>query len=171
MRRTQLLQKKFSRMSPAMAKAVFVSLVASVSVGAIVFVAHEATPVNAAPAARPIVTASTASTAPATPVPSGAAKKTSLSKGQASSPVTITGCLEQNHDAFRLTDTSGAEAPRSRSWKTGFLTKHASSVAVVDGTRKLKLGSHVGERVSVTGTLVDKEMQGKTLRRVTESCD
>ena len=30
---------------------------------------------------------------------------------------------------------------------------------MVDGANRLKLGAHVGERVSVTGMLVDKELQ------------
>ena len=171
MQRTQLMQKKAPLMSPAMAKGVFVSLVALVSIGAIVFIAHEATPVNAASAAKPVVTPKTSAPLMTSPSPSGAAKKASLSKAQAPDAVIITGCLEQDHDAFKLKDTSGTEAPKSRNWKTGFLTKRGSAVTVVDGTKKLKLGTHVGERVSVTGMLVDKELQGRYLRSVAASCD
>ena len=63
--------------------------------------------------------------------------------------VTVTGCLEQNHDGFRLKDTSGTDAPKSRNWKTGFLTKHSRTITIVDSGNRLKLGSHVGQRVSV----------------------
>jgi len=34
----------------------------------------------------------------------------------------------------------------------------------------LKLPGHVGQRVSVTGVLVDREMQGHSLQRVAASC-
>src|SRR5438552_2533587 len=33
---------------------------------------------------------------------------------------TITGCLEKHGDGFQLKDTSGADAPKARSWKSGF---------------------------------------------------
>jgi len=96
------------------------------------------------------------------------APKASASK-PALAPVTITGCLERGNDAFQLKDTSGADAPKSRSWKTGFLKKRPAPVDVVDGANRLKLSNHVGERVSVTGILVDREMQGRSLR-VSGSC-
>lgn len=84
--------------------------------------------------------------------------------------VTITGCLERADDTFRLKDTSGADAPKSRSWKSGFLKKGSATVAVVDAARGLKLADHVGRRVSVTGTVVDREMRARSLRRVASSC-
>jgi hypothetical protein len=86
-------------------------------------------------------------------------------------PVTITGCLERDDDSFRLKNTSGAGAPKSRSWKSGFLKKGAGSVDVVDPPKKLRLTDHVGERVSLTGVLVDHEMQARTLHRVASSCN
>jgi hypothetical protein len=85
-------------------------------------------------------------------------------------PVTITGCLERNDETFRLKDTSGADAPKSRSWKSGFLKKGTKPIDVVDASKRLKLGDHVGQRVSVTGTLVDREMQVRSLKRVAPSC-
>ena len=85
-------------------------------------------------------------------------------------PVTIAGCLERDDETFRLKDTSGEDAPRSRSWKSAFLKKGAAPVDVVDATKRLKLTNHVGERVSVTGTLSDGEMQIRSLRRITASC-
>ena len=84
--------------------------------------------------------------------------------------VTITGCLERDANTFRLKDTAGDGAPRSRSWKSGFLKKGPSSVAVVDASNRAKLPAHVGQRVSVTGTLVDREMQVRSLQRVSASC-
>ena len=85
-------------------------------------------------------------------------------------PVTIAGCLERDDETFRLKDTSGADAPRSRSWKSAFLKKGSASVDVVDASNRLKLTNHVGQRVSVTGTLSEGEMQIRSLRRIAASC-
>ena len=85
-------------------------------------------------------------------------------------PVTIAGCLERDDETFRLKDTSGADAPRSRSWKSAFLKKGSAPVDVVDASKRLKLTNHVGQRVSVTGTLSDGEMQIRSLRRIAASC-
>jgi hypothetical protein len=84
--------------------------------------------------------------------------------------VTITGCLERTDATFRLKETSGADAPKARSWKSGFLKKGSASIEVVDPAHTLKLADNVGRRVSVTGTLVDREMQVRSLRRVAPSC-
>jgi len=85
--------------------------------------------------------------------------------------VTITGCLERaDETTFRLKDTVGADAPKSRSWKSGFLKKGSASIEVVDAAHSLKLPDHVGQKVSVTGTLVDREMQVRSLQRVATSC-
>ena len=84
--------------------------------------------------------------------------------------VTITGCLETNDESFRLKDTTGFDAPKSRSWKTGFLTKRSASIAVVDASG-VSLPTHVGQRVALTGVLVDRDMQVRYLRRVAASCD
>ena len=85
-------------------------------------------------------------------------------------PVTITGCLEQKDDAFRLKDTSGDDAPRARSWKSGFLRKAPSAVNVVDASNRFRLSTHVGERVSVTGVLVEREMKVRSLHKVAAAC-
>ena len=85
--------------------------------------------------------------------------------------VTITGCLERDADKFRLRDTEGVDAPKLRSWKSGFLKKGAASIAIVDAANRLKLGNHIGERVSVTGVLLDREMQAHSLQRVGTSCE
>jgi hypothetical protein len=83
--------------------------------------------------------------------------------------VMIEGCLEQTGQTFRLKDTSGEGAPRSRSWKSGFLKKRSRPVDVVDWNNRLK--DHVGERVSVSGMFVDGEMRVSTLRRVAAICN
>ena len=84
--------------------------------------------------------------------------------------VTITGCLEAAGDTFRLKDSFGADAPKSRSWKSGFLKKGPATIDVVDGAHTLKLADQVGHRVSVTGTLADHEMQARSVRRVASTC-
>jgi hypothetical protein len=86
-------------------------------------------------------------------------------------PVTITGCLEREEDSFRLKDTSGAGAPKSRSWKSGFLKKGSASIDVVNPPKKLRLSDHVGERVSLTGVMVDRDMQVRSLQRVAGACN
>ena len=95
---------------------------------------------------------------------------TPLATVEAPQMVTIAGCLAQDGESFRLKDTSGADAPRSRSWKSGFLKKSPAAVGVIDTSHRLKLTNHVGERVSVTGTIMDGEMQLRSLRRVATSC-
>ena len=87
------------------------------------------------------------------------------------SSVTITGCLERSDDGFRLTDTDGSDAPKARSWKSGFLKKGSASVEVVDAGNRARLPSHIGRRVSVTGLLEDRELQVRSLRRVAPACD
>ncbi len=85
--------------------------------------------------------------------------------------VTITGCLEKDDETFRLKDTDGVAAPKARSWKTGFFKKSPASVEVVDASHQLKLPTLVGQRVSVTGTLVNREMRVRSLTRVASSCE
>jgi hypothetical protein len=85
-------------------------------------------------------------------------------------PVTITGCLERDDETFRLKDTSGADAPRTRSWKSAFLKKGSAPVEVVDASKRLKLTNHIGQRVSVTGTLSDGEMRVRSMRRIAATC-
>ena len=87
-----------------------------------------------------------------------------------STPVTITGCLEQDDDVFKLKNTEGADAPQSRSWKSGFLKKRPSTITVVDASHRWKLEKHVGERIAVSGSLVEHEVTLKSLSRVTASC-
>jgi len=84
--------------------------------------------------------------------------------------VTISGCLEADGDRFRLKDAFGSDAPKSRSWKSGFLKKGPATIDVVDGAHTLKLANQVGRLVSVTGTLVNREMQARSVRRVASSC-
>ena len=112
------------------------------------------------------------------PVTKASAVKTSgvgqAAKSDEQVPIvaTITGCLEERKDqTFRLKDTSGVDAPKSRSWKAGFLKKNSATIDLVDPSNRGKLVSHVGQRVSITGMLDDREMQVRSLQRIAESCD
>jgi hypothetical protein len=88
-------------------------------------------------------------------------------------PVTITGCLEVsvNSDEFRLTDTDGAGAPKSRSWKTGFLKKHSAPVLLVEAGDSHSLQAQVGKRVAATGHLSNQELKVSSMHVVSSSCD
>jgi hypothetical protein len=101
-------------------------------------------------------------TAPAPPVPETAAVD----------HVTITGCLEAsgNGDRFRLTDTEGANAPKARSWRTGFLKKRSAAVDLVGAPDVAALHKQVGQRVSVSGVQTNRELQVSSVRVVSPSC-
>jgi hypothetical protein len=90
-----------------------------------------------------------------------------------SAPVTITGCLEisVDHDEFRLTDTDGADAPRARSWRTGFLKKRSAPVSLIEPPDRLALQTQVGRRVAVTGVLTSRDLKLSALRVVGASCN
>ena len=92
------------------------------------------------------------------------------SVGTTARMTTVSGCLERSDEAFRLKDTSGANAPKARSWKSGFLRKTAAPIDVVDATHRLRLSNHVGHRVSLTGTLEDRSMQARSLQRIAGTC-
>jgi hypothetical protein len=85
-------------------------------------------------------------------------------------PVTITGCLEisVDGDEFRLTDTEG-DAPKKRSWRTGFLRKRPAAVALVDPPQELQ--AQVGKRVAATGQLTSRELKVSSVSVVGPSCN
>jgi hypothetical protein len=103
--------------------------------------------------------------------PAEPAEPSAVASPPETASVTITGCLELDDDTFRLRNTTGVDAPKSRSWKTGFLKRSSASIDVVDASNSLKLPDHIGQRVTVTGLLVDREMQVRSLERVASSCD
>jgi hypothetical protein len=126
------------------------------------------------------VLASDAAVLPPTSTPMKKTAKTSAtatgttgSSDSASAPkvdATVSGCLERAGDTFRLKDTMGEDAPKSRSWKSGFMKKGAAPITVVDPSRSLRLGSHVGRRVSVSGTLANRELRADAIHAVASSC-
>ena len=85
---------------------------------------------------------------------------------------TITGCLvRRDGGMFQLKDTDGEHAPKARSWKSGFIKKGSADIDVLDSGNRLKLGSHVGYRVSVLGTLADRQMRARSVRATSEPCE
>lgn len=102
--------------------------------------------------------------------PKATAESTSKAAVQTVTSVTITGCLANDEDTFLLKDTSGADAPKSRSWRSGFLKKRQATIALFDATNALSLPSYVGQRVAATGMLVNREMRAQSLQRVAASC-
>jgi hypothetical protein len=116
---------------------------------------------------RPIETAQTPAVTPA----AHAEPLTGTDTRNAAGTVTVSGCLQGGDDSFWLKDTDGADAPRARSWKSGFLMKHAASIQVVDRTDALNLPKYVGQRVAATGTLANRTMQARSLHRVAASCE
>jgi hypothetical protein len=117
----------------------------------------------AEPRARPL--------APEVSPKAAAVELTATAEVQSVPAVTVTGCLAVDDETFWLKDPSGADAPKSRSWKSGFLKKRAAAIEVVDGARSLRLASYVGQRVAATGVLVDREMRARSLRPIAGSCD
>jgi hypothetical protein len=81
-------------------------------------------------------------------------------------PVTITGCLEASDDSYRLT---GTDAPKARSWRSGFIVKRAAAIELVDPANMLKLPNYVGQRVAATGMLVNREMEVRSVQRLAAS--
>jgi hypothetical protein len=102
--------------------------------------------------------------------PNAAAESRSKVAVQTVTSVTITGCLANDEDTFLLKDTSGADAPKARSWRSGFLKKRSATIELFDATNALRLPSYVGQRVAATGRLINHEMRAQSLERVAASC-
>ena len=85
--------------------------------------------------------------------------------------VTVTGCLETNgSNGFRLTDTEG-DAPRSRSWRSGFLRKRSTSVALVAPPDTYTLKTQVGNRIAASGQLTSRELRVTSVQVIGARCD
>jgi hypothetical protein len=120
--------------------------------------------------AMPAESVSSAPKAHATTSNAAVVESTSNVAGQTATSVTITGCVANDEATFWLKDTSGADAPRSRNWKSGFLRKRPAPIELLDATHALRLPNYVGQRVAATGTLVNREMRAQSLQRVGSSC-
>jgi ribonuclease E len=127
------------------------------------------------PAATPVAETRAKEDSPADAEPTGTVPASALSTTEtaALAHVTITGCLEisTDEDRFRLTDTDGASAPKSRSWRTGFLKKRSAPVDLVGPSDTLALQKQVGKRVAATGVLMSRELKVTSVRTVSPSCN
>ena len=124
--------------------------------------AYEFAPAPEASSEPRIVTASLRSTEVEPEAPSAPPAN---EQAEVAVPATITGCLQRAADTFWLKDVSGTDAPKSRSWKSGFLRKKSSNVELVDrGGLTSRLATYVGRRIETTGALADREMRVKSLR-------
>ena len=83
---------------------------------------------------------------------------------------TIAGCLTFDAGEYRLKDATGTDAPKARSWKSGFMAKRSATIEILDSNQSLGLAAHVGQRVEIGGTLVEREMQARSLHRLADSC-
>jgi hypothetical protein len=163
-------RSKHAFKSPKIAQIFAVSLVALIAVAGLVLAAKQATPKTVTAAVQPVTTTPTPSV-PKAATANKPAAHAATAAAQAPEKVTITGCLEQKDDIFRLKDTEGVDVPKSRNWKTVFLTKHPATVNLVDQRNKNRLANHVGERVSITGMLSDRDLDVQRLSRVANTCD
>jgi hypothetical protein len=115
-----------------------------------------------------------ASVAPAA-TPNAVANASSGATSDAVAPdaVTIGGCLEMSIDrkSFRLTDTEGANVPKARNWRTGFLKKEATPVDLLELADPATVRRYVGQRVTATGMVENREMRVRSLQASGKGCD
>src|SRR5687767_14132560 len=90
---------------------------------------------------------------------------------QESVSATITGCLVLRDDGmFQLKDNDGEHAPKARSWKSGFIKKGSANIDVLDAGNRLKLGTHVNYRISVSGMLTDRQLRARSIHVTSQQC-
>jgi hypothetical protein len=101
------------------------------------------------------------------------ASPAATSDATAPDPITISGCLEMSIDRthFRLADTEGANAPKARTWRTGFLKKEATPVDLLELGDPATARKYVGQRVTATGVVENREMRVRSLRASGNGCD
>ena len=108
--------------------------------------------------------------APAKAAPAkAAAPKVVAAPAESGKSVTLTGCLEADGRKYMLTDLEGAQAPKGRSWKTGYVTQKSKDMEVV-ATSGVKLGDHIGHKVSVVGVRNDTHLQARSIKQLAASC-
>jgi hypothetical protein len=86
--------------------------------------------------------------------------------------ITMSGCLEAtvSGDQFRLTDIESADAPKARSWRSGFLKKRSAPVDLVELSDPVGLRKYVGRRMVATGELSGRELRVRSLQSAGTSC-
>ncbi len=73
-------------------------------------------------------------------------------------------------DRFRLTDTTGDNAPKARAWRTAFMKKRSAPVELVESPDRAALLKQVGHRISATGQLTNRELHVRSFESVGASC-
>ena len=101
--------------------------------------------------------------------PSALADMHSAAAAASIDTVTISGCLDFDGKSAWLKNATGVDAPRTRSWRSGFLKKRSSRIALVDGPSSAE--AYDGRPVSVTGVLVDREMRVSSLKPIAGDCE
>jgi len=91
-------------------------------------------------------------------------------KAPAAPAATMTGCLQADGGKFRLTKLEGANAPKSRSWKTGYVKKTTKDVEVVGSSSSLKLKDQVGRKVTVSGSRDGDTFKAQSIKQIAKSC-
>ena len=134
-------------------------------------------PVASMPAVKTAAFVGPAAPDPAVTVRSGGpavAPRNDAAKSEAANrAVTISGCLEMTVDEgqFRLSDTDGADAPKARSWRSGFLKKGSAPVELLGFSDAPTLRSYVGHRVVATGLLSGRQLRVRSVQATGSSCD
>ena len=137
------------------------------SAAALVFCAVMAIVVDASDQskAKPAATASTASSSSSVaPIrPAAAASKPTPDS-------TYVGCLRQDDGKYVMTEIGGPDAPKSRNWKTMFVTKKSGKLEVAPvGT--LRLSPYVNQTVQVTGKRNEKTFAARSLKVIGSTCN
>lgn len=119
-------------------------------------------------AAQPAATDKTAPPAK----PKVAAKAAAPAKAAPAS--TLTGCLQTDGARYVLTDLTDRPAPKTRTWKTAFITKRSKRVEIeiVGASASVKLKDQVGHKVAIVGT-EDGEahmMTARSIKLVSRTC-
>ena len=129
-------------------------------------------PAKAAPAKVAPAKTAPAKVAPTTAAPSKAVvAKVAVAPVEPIGSVTMTGCLESDGINYRLTDLEGNQVPKTRSWKTAFITKRSKPVDVVGAPSSLGLKDHVGHKVSVRGVRNgETQLQASSLKQLSLYC-
>jgi hypothetical protein len=85
--------------------------------------------------------------------------------------MTYTGCLRAENDGrtFVLTRVDGPDAPKTRNWKTGFITKKAGKLHIV--APGLSLRHQVGHAVQLTGRRADDTLRAYSVKVVGATCN
>src|SRR5262249_60280078 len=83
---------------------------------------------------------------------------------------TVDGCPRRPAAPSAFTNTGGATPPPSGRGKPASPKNPPAAIEVRDAVKRVNLASHVGQRVSVTGTLVDRQMRVGSLQPISMSC-